>query len=372
MRPDHPPLFKEYILNSSPYKGGSTRKDISTSGKVVLHKMSSNENPLGASPKAIEAIYKNLHQASEYGFQDDSIFTEKLSEFFEGRLMPEQFLPANSGMELLDIVCRAFLSPGDSCILSSPTFMAYKNFSEVCGAEVIDVPLQKDSFRLDVYGIIAAIRDNTKLIFISNPNNPTGSFISRTEMNELVNFLPDHVVLVCDEAYHQYVEQPDFPRAQDYIEKDRKVIGLHSFSKVYGLAGLRLGYIFSTPGIMNYIRRLRRPFMVNSLSMEAGMAAFDDWTHLAATLKINLAGKYWLYGQLDKLKMHYWKTEANFIMMRPAIDADLFARKLLEEGIMVRTTAVMGAPGCVRVTIGTREMNGAFITALTKIHPGHE
>ena len=116
------PIFKEYILNTHPYKGGSTR------GEKNIIKLSSNENPLGASPKAVEAIYKNLHQVSEYGFQDDQLFTEKLSQFFEGRMSPGQFLPANSGMELLDIICRAFLSPGDSCILSSPTFMAYKNF----------------------------------------------------------------------------------------------------------------------------------------------------------------------------------------------------------------------------------------------------
>src|ERR1700730_9318043 len=168
--------FKDYILNTVPYKGGSVREE-----KNII-KLSSNENPLGASPKALEAIYKNLHQVSEYGFQDDDIFTKKLSDFFERALLPEQFLPANSGMELLDLICRAFLSPGDSCILSSPTFMAYKNFAELCGAKVIDVPLQNDSFALDVHGIFAAIDETTKLIFISNPNNPTGSFVSRAEM----------------------------------------------------------------------------------------------------------------------------------------------------------------------------------------------
>ncbi len=367
------PLFKEYIFKTQPYKGGSTRKDAcikdaGTNDTRALHKMSSNENPLGASPKALEAICKNLRQISEYGFQDDRVFTEKLSKFFEGAMQPEQFLPANSGMELLDMVCRAFLSPGDSCILSSPTFMAYKNFSELCGANVIDVPLIKDSFALDIHGIIAAINETTKLIFISNPNNPTGSFAGRTEMDELVNHLPDHVVLLYDEAYYQYVGKADYPRAQEYIERGKNVIGLHSFSKAYGLAGLRLGYIFSTAKITGYLRHLRRPFMVNSLAMEAGMAALDDWQHLSKTLKLNQIEKQWLYDQLDKLKIHYWKTEANFILMRPAADTEIFATQLLKEGIMVRTTAVMGAPACVRVTIGTRNMNAAFIVALTKIN----
>ena len=367
------PRYKDYILNTSPYKGGSTRtdagiKDLVANGVKELHKMSSNENPLGASPKAVEAIFKSMHHVSEYGFQDDHIFTEKLSEFFEGSMSPGQFLPANSGMELLDMICRAFLSPGDSCILSSPTFMAYKNFAELCGADVKDVPLKKKSFLLDVQGIISAIDETTRLIFISNPNNPTGSFISKEEMNELVNYLPDHVVLLCDEAYYQYVEQTGYPHAQEYIEQGKNVIGLHSFSKAYGLAGLRLGYIFSTPKITEYLRHLRRPFMVNSLSMEAGMAALDDWKHLAATLKLIHTEKKWLYGELDKLRMNYWKTEANFILIRPETDAEIFTIKLLEAGIMVRTTGVMGAPGCVRVTIGTREMNVAFILAVMNIN----
>jgi histidinol-phosphate aminotransferase len=352
------PIFKDYILNSHPYKGGSARDD-----KNII-KLSSNENPLGPSPKAVESIYQHVHEIDEYGFQDDQIFTKKLSEFFERSIGPEQFLPANSGMELLDMVCRAFLEPGDSCILSSPTFMAYKNFAELCGARVIDVPLKSNSFALDVYAIIAAIDETTRIIFISNPNNPTGSFITREEMDELIGRLPDHVVLLYDEAYYQYVEQHDYPRAQDYIEKGKPVIGLHSFSKAYGLAGLRLGYIFSTPEITGYLRHLRRPFMVNSLSMQAGMAALDDWEHLAATLKLIHTEKKWVYGQLDILIIRYWKSEANFILIRPETDADIFTARLLAAGIMVRTAALLGAPGCVRVTIGTRAMNEALIEAI--------
>ncbi len=187
-------------------------------------------------------------------------------------------------------------------------------------------------------------------------------------MDELIKYLPDHVVLLYDEAYYQYVSRSGYPRAQDYIEKNKNVIGLHSFSKAYGLAGLRLGYIFSTPDIMSYLRHLRRPFMVNSLTMEAGMAALDDWQHLSKTLELNLAEKKWMYVQLDKLKITTEKTEANFILFRPQTDALFFTEKLLQEGIMVRSASVMGAPDCIRVTIGTRKMNEAFIAALTKFN----
>ncbi|HZK64401.1 MAG TPA: histidinol-phosphate transaminase, partial [Puia sp.] len=231
---------------------------------------------------------------------------------------------------------------------------------------VIDVPLKPVSFELDTDGIIAAIDPDTRLIFVANPNNPTGSFFSKTDIDELVYHLPDHVALLYDEAYYQYVERPDYPRAGDYLDSGRNVIGLHSFSKAYGLAGLRLGYIFSTPEMMGYLRHLRRPFMVNSLSMAAGMAALDDRDHLSKTLANNHAEKLWLYEQLEGLRVHYWKTEANFILIRPKTDADVFAAGLLDAGIMVRTAGVMGAPGCVRVTIGTRAMNEAFIKAVSK------
>jgi histidinol-phosphate aminotransferase len=360
-------FFKDYIINTAPYKGGSTRKEIQVPDGLKFHKMSSNENPLGPSPKAVEAIQKNLRLISEYQFQDDGAFTEKLSSFFEWFLSPDQFLPANSGMELLDLVCRGFLEPGDSCILSSPGFMAYKNFAELCGAKTIDVPLNQDSFELDVRGILAAVDKTTRLIFVSNSNNPTGSLFTKKEIDELIFNLPDHVVLLYDEAYYQYVERTDYPRAQEYIHDGKNVIGLHSFSKAYGLAALRLGYIFSTPEIMAYLRHLRRPFMVNSLSVVAGMAALDDWEHLSKTLRTNHTEKLWLYQQLDILGMHYWKSEANFILIRPETDAEIFASKLLESGIMVRTTGVMGAPGCVRVTIGTRIMNEAFIGAISNL-----
>jgi histidinol-phosphate aminotransferase len=349
--------FKSYILRNDPYRGGAVRE-----GKTAF-KMSSNENPLGPSPKALQAIQQHFGEMSEYQFESDLPLTSKLAAVFGNRLQAAQFFPANGGMELLDLICRAFLEPGDSCILSSPAFMAYHHFVSLCGANIVDIPLKRESFSLDVDGMLASVDERTRLIFVTNPNNPTGTMTGRADMDRLIGNLPDRVVVVYDEVYHHYADEADYPRALDYIIGGRPVIGIHSFSKAYGLAGLRLGYLFSTMPIADYIRHLRRPFMVNNLSMVAAIAALDDEKHLSATLTNNCREKHRLYQAFDKLEIKYWRSQTNFILFRPGMDPKAFVDQMLASGIMVRNADVMAAPGCVRVSIGTAAMNQAFIAA---------
>ena len=353
--------FKHHILKSYPYTGGSTREPH------VKYKLSSNENPLGPSPKALAAIRQALDGLHEYQFENDVEFCEKLAESVYGHLYSKQFLPANSGMELLDIICRGFLEPGTSCILSSPTFMAYKNFAELAGATVVDVPLKKLNYSLDVSAILDSINETTRILFVSNPNNPTGTLFSDTAIRALVDNLPDHVVLVYDEAYYHYVDRKDYVRAADLINENKNVIGIHSFSKAYGLAGMRLGYLFSTPAITKYLRHFRRPFMVSSLSMVSGMAALDDHYHITRTTEMVTREKEWLYAQLIRQGIQFYPTDANFILIRPPGDPADFVRHLSSRGIMVRSTEALGAMGLVRITIGTPEMNQALIEAILSL-----
>jgi histidinol-phosphate aminotransferase len=357
--------FKKHILDSIPYVGGSTREQ--NSGGKALHKLSSNENPLGPSPKALTAIGKALSSLHEYQFQDDQVFTEKLSEHFEGKLSHEQFLPANSGMELLDIICRGLLEPGTSCILSSPTFMAYKNFAELAGARVIDVPLLQETFSLNVPGILHAIDQSTRIIFIGNPNNPTGALFPERDIRFLLAGLPDHVVLVYDEVYHHFVDRLDYIRASDMITEGENVIGIHSFSKAYGLAGIRLGYLFSTPEITKYLRHFRRPFMISSLSMTAGIAALDDVDHISRTVRMTILEKKWLYPALKRSGICYYPSDSNFILIRPPVPAARFCDYMLRQGIMVRSAEPLGAPGFVRITVGDREMNKGLMEAIKSL-----
>lgn len=362
------PLYKSFILNSTPYRGGSTRKEDVT-GQRANHvvKLSSNENLLGPSPLALEAIRRNLHLLNEYAYHGDESFRKALSEHYDGELLADQFITANSGMELLDLIVRGFLDPSLQYIISTPTFRAYRNFGNVQGATAVNVPLLDERYELDVDGVLAAVNDHTRVIFLSNPNNPTGSYIPAAKTDELIHNLPDHVVTVYDEVYHHYAEVADYVRATRYVQQGKRVIGLNSFSKAYGLAGIRLGYAYSTPEVAEYLSRIRRPFMINTLTMEAGMAALKDTEHIRATQEMNQAQKKWIYRQLETLAIPFWKSEANFVMFRSPVANDAFIPKMLECGVMVRPCEGFDAPGCTRVTIGRQEDNEAFIAALRKV-----
>lgn len=361
----HP--FKSFILSTTPYKGGATRKEAVADQVHGIVKLSSNENLLGSSPMAIEAIRHNLHALNEYAFHGDEALRKALSEHHDGELLPDQFITANSGMELLDLVVRGFLDPGLQYIISMPTFRAYGNFGNVQGATGVNVPLVGERFELDVKGILDAVNENTRVIFLSNPNNPTGSYITTSKSDDLIFNLPDHVITVYDEVYHHYVEAEDFARAARYVALGKRVIGLNSFSKAYGLAGIRLGYAYSTREVAAYLTRIRRPFMINTLTMEAGIAALKDREHIKATQDMNRIQKGWLYSQLESLGIPFWKSAANFIMFRSPLVNDAFIPMMLENGVMVRPCEGFDAPACTRVTIGREEDNEIFIRALRKV-----
>lgn len=359
--------FKPFILAATPYKGGATRGENIGEGANKVVKLSSNENLLGSSSKALKAIQDNLHLLNEYSYQGDEVFRNALYAHYHHEIGADQLITANSGMELLDLIARGFLDPGFECIISTPTFRAYKNFSVVQGATVVDVPLKGENFELDVIGILDAVKENTRVLFLSNPNNPTGMHIPSSKTDDLIHNLPDHVITVYDEVYFHYVEAKDYTRAIRYVKEGKKVIGLNSFSKAYGLAGLRLGYAYSTPEVAGYLNKIRRPFMINTLTMEAGMAALQDTAHIRSTQQMNSVEKAWLYKQFDNLNIRYWRSEANFIMFRSPMPNDAFISKMLECFVMVRPCEGFDVPGCTRVTIGRREDNEVFVKALGKV-----
>jgi histidinol-phosphate aminotransferase len=362
------PLFKPFIHDTAPHKGGATRHENvkGVQGDKVI-KLSSNENLLGSSPKALEAIQRNIFRLNEYAYHGDEPLRNALSEKFNNEVSAEQFITANSGMELLELIVRGFLDPGLEFIVSTPTFRAYRNFGTVQGAAMVNIPLTGADFDLDVKGILEAVNENTRIIFLSNPNNPTGRHIPISKTDNLIFNLPSHVITVYDEVYFHYVESKDFSTAARYVRQGKKVIGLNSFSKAYGLAGMRLGYAYSTLEVAAYLSKIRRPFMINTLTMEAGIAALQDEDHIRSTQKMNAEQKKWLYAQLELLNIHYWKSEANFIMFRSPAANDVFIPKMLEHGVMVRPCEGFDAPGCTRVTIGRHEDNDVFVRALRKV-----
>lgn len=359
-------IFKPYLNVTSSYRGGKSRSEAGAEDKKT-YKLSSNENLLGSAPKAIEAIQKYMNGLNEYSDYTDERFRIALAKFYKGQLEEQQFITANSGVETLEMIVRAFMGEGLEFIISNPAFGPYRLFSQKMGAKMIDIPLRQPDYSLDVDAILAAVNDNTRLLFLTSPNNPTGSYIPKADLDRLIANLPNHVVVVYDEVYYQFAEAEDYVTAMDYVKAGRRVIGINSFSKAYGLAGLRVGYAYTTPELANYLRQVARPFMLNTLSMEAAMAALEDVKHIERTVKLVTTERKKVLRKLQELGVKHWASQANFILIEPNMPEKEFEQKMLAEGVMVRPMAGFGAPGCVRVTIGTAEANDAYLSALEKI-----
>jgi histidinol-phosphate aminotransferase len=353
--------FKKHILSSEPYQGGTTRDE----GNKKIIKLSSNENPLGPSPKAIAAIQAGIHMLHECDFQDDEKLRIALGEHY--RIDRNHFICANSGLEVLDLIVRGFLEPGQECIISTPTFLAYKNFSEKQGAIVIDVPLDSIDFSLDAGKILSAVNEKTRIVFLASPNNLTGSVIKKKAMEKIIRGLPRHVVLVYDEVYGHFTRHKEFLEGTEYVKDDVPLIAINSFSKAHGLAGLRIGYAYSTMKIAEYLNHLRWPFMISSPATLGAIAALKDINHILATQKTIRNEKQWLYDQRDDLGINHWPCEGNFILFISPYNNLEFGKDMLEKSIMVRTTDPFGLPGCIRLSVGNHDANVACMKALGEL-----
>lgn len=358
-------MYKKHILDTIPYKVGATKAESKNKNEnQKIYKLSSNENFLGPSPKALEAIQESLNELSEYHHRDDSVLKKALVDHYDNGIEANQYITANSGVEIIDIICRGFLDADSEVIVSSPTFKAYGNFAAIENATVIDVPLKTPDFSLNVEGIIDAINENTRLIFLTTPNNPTGTIVSKKDVDYLLDNIPDTVIVVYDEVYFHFVEDPDFCNAAYYIKKNENVIAIHSFSKAYGLAGMRIGYAFSTPKIASYLQKIGRPFMINVLSTAAAVGALTDDEHIENTQKLISEQKKWMYTQFEELGITYWKSEANFILFKSPIAEEKITSSFLKAGIMVRPCSKFGVKDHIRVTVATPVVNTMFFEVL--------
>jgi len=361
-------IFKDTLLPKGGYKGGKSKAEVAAIiGKKKVYKLSSNENYLGTSPKAKKAIRAAVNGLNIYPERTDKYLRKALSKFYGGLCSPEQFITDNSGVALLEMIERAFLNPGDEIIICNPAFKPYHMFAKKLGATVKDVPLKGKHYLLDIPGILKAINKKTRLLFLCSPNNPTGTHIPMSQLDELLPQLPSHVVTVFDEVYYQYADADDYTTALPYVDAGLNVIGVNSFSKAYGLAGMRVGYGYTSEKIARYISQVRRPFHINTLGMDAAIAALTDKAFIKKTVNLVQTEKDYIYKNLDKLGVKYWKTQANFITIKPKMKADKFEESMLKQGVMVRPVANFGAPGCIRVTIGDREANSTYLKALKKI-----
>ena len=356
--------FKTALTRVQPYKGGKGRPYDSS---LEIHKLSSNENPYGCSPLVRKAIVEEAMRISEYPDQTDKRLRDALSIHFKGKLKEDQFITGNGGVNIIEMIVNAFLDDSTNCIVSNPCFLPYIQFAQKVNAEVIDIPLHTSDYSLDVDGILRAINEETRVVWLCSPNNPTGTIIKRSELETILNGVPDHVVVVYDEVYFHYADDVDNVTALEYVNQGYNVIAINSFSKGYGMAGARIGYAYTTRQIASYINTAKRPFYLNRLSLAGAIAALKDQEFISETVRRTHEVRLCLYAGLDKLNIRYWPTQANFVLIAPEIPSNKFENEMAELGVMVRPADAFGAPNKVRVTIGTAANIDAFINACEKV-----
>lgn len=359
--------FKQYILEDSTYKGGG--KKILMPDSITVHKLSSNENPLGYSPKVKKALKDTLDDLSMYPDNTDIRLRQALVADFDGALVADNFISANSGSEIIDMISKAFLNENDEIIVSQPCFLPYTAFTRWMGARAINVPMTQN-YNYNLEGILDAVTPRTKLVFLASPNNPSGNYIPLKDLREFIDRLPEHVLLVLDEVYRHFAEAEDYTSALPFIKEGKNVIAINSFSKTYGLAGLRVGYGYAPLEISNYIRKICKPFLLSSLALEGAIAALEDTDFVKRTVDLVKTERKFVLEALDALQITYWPTQGNFVMIDPPVPDTEFVSFLGQRGIMVRPVGNFGAPGKVRISFGTREANKALIAALEVLLKG--
>lgn len=357
-------LVKKNIADIIPYPPGKPIEELQRElGIKKIIKLASNENSLGPSPKVIRAIKNGLGKLNRY--PDGSCFYLKKKLAQRLGVGESHIIVGNGSDEIITFALRAFVQEKDEVIVAYPSFLIYEIAAKICGANVVRVPL--NNFCYDLKKMKEAISEKTKIIFIANPDNPTGSYVSREEVDKFLQGLPDNLIVYFDEAYFEYaLGLSDFPDILTYL-KDRNIIVTRSFSKAYGLAGLRLGYGIARPEIISYMNKTREPFNVNSLAQLAGIAALDNQDYLVRVREIVFEGKRYLYENFDKLGLHYIRSATNFILVDLNRCADVVYRELLKLGIIVRDMKAWQLDNFIRVTVGTMKENKMFIEALKKV-----
>jgi histidinol-phosphate aminotransferase len=349
-----------YVRAISPYQAGKPITQLAREMGIPVErivKLASNENPLGMSPKARAAVDKAVASLERY--PDDFELKNALSG--HAGLGMERIVLGNGSNDVLDLIARVFLAPGRSAIFSQHAFAVYPIASLSAGAELIAVPAR--NFGHDLDAMRGAIREDTRLIWIANPNNPTGTFVPYPQLKAFMQAVPADVVVVLDEAYNDYIPPSERADTTAWLSEFPNLVITRTFSKIYGLAGLRIGYALASAEIADLMNRVRQPFNCNNLALAAATAALDDHEFVARSYALNRAGMEQILAGLKRLGFSHIPSHGNFITFK-AGDAAALNQKLLRQGVIVRPLAGYGMPEWLRVTIGTEVENLRFLEAL--------
>ncbi len=354
-----------------PYVPGKPIEELERElGLAETLKLASNENPLGPSPLGLAAAREAI--AGVHLYPDDNGF--RLKGKLAGRLgvAPEQIILGAGSSDVIDMVARTFLAPGRNAVFSRYAFAMYPIYTTAAGAECREAPcLPPDHPRMpfghDLEAMAAQVDDDTRVVFIANPNNPTGTWLKRDELHRFLSGLPGHLVVVLDEAYTEYVEAPEFPDGIQWLKEFPNLIVTRTFSKIYGLAGLRVGYGVASPELISTIGRVRHPFNVSVPALAAAEVALDDAGFLERSRRTNREGLAQLASAFDGMGLAHIPSVGNFVTFELPVDAAPVYDALLRKGVIVRPVANYGMPRHLRVTVGTREENDRFLQALREV-----
>lgn len=353
-----------YIQSIKPYKPGKPIEELEREyGIRDSIKLASNENPLGSSPAALAAMKDAMGRLNRYPDGRGYSLVEKLAALWG--VSPEGIVLGNGSDEIIGMLTRAILEPGSEAIMTEPSFLMYEIMVLSCGAVPVFVPLK--SLFVDFDGIARQITENTRIVFLNNPVNPTGTIVTKKGFAAFLESLPEHVVVVIDEAYIEFAKDPDCLQGIEYCTGKRPVAVLRTFSKAYGLAGIRIGYGVMPAPLANLLHRVRQPFNANSLAQTGALAALDDDAFLQRSVRFVHEELEFLYAGIERLGLNYFPTEANFFLIDVAQDADQVFEAMLRQGLIIRSMASYGYPRYIRVTAGLRKENEAFLNAFATV-----
>ncbi|RMH07515.1 MAG: histidinol-phosphate transaminase [Nitrospirae bacterium] len=343
-----------------PYSPGKPLEELERElGIRDAVKLASNENPLGPSPKALAALRHPLKTVHRYPDGAAYQLTRVLADRW--KVEPSQVIVGSGSDEVISLLVKAFLAPGDEAVMADHTFVMYKLY--VTGSHGVPVEVPLSNWRHDLPAMAKAVTDRTRLLFVCNPNNPTGTMVTAEEVQALMASLPDQVIVVFDEAYYEYVRDPRYPDTLEFVRQRRPVVVLRTFSKIYGLAGLRIGYGISTPEIVDYLHRVRSPFNTSVVAQQAALAALEDEEHVVTSRGINEAEMELMTEALQEIGVSPLPSQANFLYFDTLRDGRQVFDALLREGVIVRH--IIGSR--IRVTIGQPEENQRFLQALRRV-----
>jgi histidinol-phosphate aminotransferase len=352
------------IYKIKPYVPGKPINEVKRELKLKsVIKLASNENPYPPSPKAVSAMVAGAKEVNRY--PDGNCFVLRRTLAGKLHINEDQLIFGNGSDEIICLAVKAFVTKGDEVIIAKPSFLIYEIASILSGAKLHQVPLK--AFRYDLASMKAKVSNRTKIIFIGNPDNPAGTYVTKPQVEDFMRGLPKNILVFFDEAYFEYVEAKDYPDTIRLLKKYPNLMVTRTFSKMYGLAGLRIGYGIASPQIIDILNRLREPFNVNSLAQAAAVAALGDEAYYKKIARDVGEQRDFLYRSFEKMNVAYEKSFTNFILVHVGGDSSEAARALLKKGVIIRDMAAWGLKGYIRVSIGTASENQRFIKTLKAV-----